>query len=72
MLDYIANIIEERERATMLSFESQFRTIFVIIAAPILGFISDQLGLKVMFIFASLTMLLLRTLIKLSSLKGID
>jgi len=70
MLDYIANIIEEKERATMLSFESQFRTVFVIIAAPVLGFISDQLGLKLMFIFASLTMLFLRTLIKLSSLKA--
>lgn len=69
MLDYIANIIKEEERATMLSFESQFRTIFVIIAAPIMGFVSDQWGLKLMFLLAALIMFFLKTLIKLSTIK---
>lgn len=69
MLDYIANIIEEKERATMLSIESQFRTIFIVIAAPIIGYIADLWGLRVMFFSAALTMLAVSSLLKLTSIK---
>jgi MFS-type transporter involved in bile tolerance (Atg22 family) len=69
MLDYIANIIEEKERATMLSIESQFRTIFIVAAAPIIGYIADLWGLRAMFFSASLTMIILRSLLKLASIK---
>jgi hypothetical protein len=69
MLDYIANIIEEKERATMLSIESQFRTIFIVAAAPIIGYTADLLGLRAMFFSVSLTMIILRSLLKLVSIK---
>ncbi len=69
MLDYIANIIEEKERATMLSIESQFRTIFIVIAAPIIGYTADLWGLRAMFFSVSLTMIILRSLLKLVSIK---
>jgi len=70
MLDYIANIIAEKERATMLSIESQFRTVFIVVSAPIIGFIADRWGLNIMFLTAALVMLLLKTLIKLSIQKN--
>jgi len=69
MLDYIADIIEEKERATMLSIESQFRTVFIVAAAPIVGYIADLWGLRVMFFSASLTMIILKSLLKLTSIK---
>jgi len=67
MLDYIADIMEEKERATMLSIESQFRTIFIIFTAPAVGFIADLWGLKAMFFIVFLTMILSMFLIKISS-----
>lgn len=70
MLDYIANIIEEKERATMLSIESQFRTIFIIFTAPAVGFIVDLWGLKSMFFIVFLIMLLVMSLIKISTFNG--
>jgi MFS family permease len=66
MLDYIANIIEEKERATMLSIESQFRTIFIVFAAPIIGYTADLWGLRVMFFSASLTMIILKRFIEVT------
>lgn len=68
MVDYIADIIEEKERATMLSIESQFRTLFIIITAPVIGYVADLWGLRIMFLTAALTMILIRTLIKLSTI----
>jgi MFS-type transporter involved in bile tolerance (Atg22 family) len=65
MLDYIANIIQEKERATMLSIESQFRTLFIVIVAPIIGYIADIWGVKLMFYIIGLSMSILTPLIKL-------
>ena len=70
MLDYIADIMEEKERATMLSIESQFRTIFIIFTAPSVGFIADLWGLKAMFFIVFLTMVLVMFLIKISANKN--
>jgi MFS-type transporter involved in bile tolerance (Atg22 family) len=69
MLDYIGGIIEEKERATMLSIESQFRTIFIIIVAPIMGYIADIWGIKVMFFVAALSMFVILFLTRLSSVQ---
>ncbi|MFO7814726.1 MAG: MFS transporter [Halanaerobiales bacterium] len=69
MLDYIGGIIKEKERATMLSIESQFRTIFIIVVAPVMGYIADLWGLKVIFFTASLSMFVILFLTRLSSIK---
>ncbi|RCW40544.1 MULTISPECIES: MFS transporter [unclassified Halanaerobium] len=68
MLDYIANIIKEKERATMLSIESQFRTIFIVFTAPMIGYIADLWGLRIMFFSASLTLIIFENLLKLSNI----
>ncbi len=68
MLDYIASIIREKERATMLSIESQFRTLFIVIIAPIIGYIADIWGLKIMFFIAFFSMIFIIPLIKLSTI----
>jgi MFS family permease len=66
MLDYIANIIEEKERATMLSIESQFRTIFIVFAAPVIGYTADLWGLRAMFLLVSVTIIILKRFIEVT------
>ena len=59
MLEYISCIIAEKERATMLSLESQLRTLFIIIFAPLMGVVADLYSLWIMFVFAFLSMFVL-------------
>ena len=56
MLDYLSTVIDKDERATMLSVESQLRTIIIIILAPILGAVADYWGLWAMFGIAFVSM----------------
>lgn len=66
MLDYIEEIMNKDERATMLSVESQLRTVIIIVLAPVLGIIADSMGLWIMFetAFISLIIFYLLTRIK--------
>jgi len=68
MLDYLSSVIEKEERATMLSIESQLRTVIIIILAPLLGLVADKWGLWIMFEIAFVTMAIIYLLISLSDI----
>lgn len=50
VVDYIATIIDPKQRATMLSVESLLKSVFVFIFAPLFGFIAESISIAVLFI----------------------
>lgn len=50
-VDVSGDHMDKSERATVLSVDSQMRSLFLVILAPLLGFISDKFSLNVMFVF---------------------
>jgi len=53
LLSYLVDRIEEDQRATMLSIESQLKSLAVIVLAPVLGRIADIFSIRVMFMSVS-------------------
>ncbi len=49
-VDAIGDLMDKKERVTTLSIDSQIKALFVIIFAPLLGFIADRFSIPVMFI----------------------
>ncbi len=61
-VDVCDDYMEKNQRATVLSIESQLKSIFVVILAPLVGIVADVFGLKyVMVIIAFLMMLFYST-----------
>lgn len=67
MLDYLSGIMDKKERATILSIESQLKTIVVIVLAPVFGYIADSWSLGLMYIFAFVLMLILYLIMSISN-----
>ncbi|MCD6436123.1 MAG: hypothetical protein J7L15_07015, partial [Clostridiales bacterium] len=58
-VDLSSDHMKRSERATVLSVESQFGSIIIIVIAPLFGYLSDALGLDFAFVsFGILTVLL--------------
>lgn len=55
--DYINTLIPSEFRATLLSIESLFFSLFMILFFPIVGFIADKIGLSYAFICAAILFL---------------
>ncbi|MCF7926937.1 MAG: MFS transporter [Candidatus Izimaplasma sp.] len=51
MVEKIGNTAEHMSHASVLSIESQLSSLFIIVFAPIIGAISDNFGLDIMFYF---------------------
>lgn len=49
MIEKIGEISPKKERASVLSVESQLTSIFIIVFAPLLGLIYDNFGVKILF-----------------------
>lgn len=65
VIGYLGDRIESKKRATLLSTESQMRSLFGIVIAPVLGYIADLMGLDSTFIFAGITLLLLGSVLSI-------
>ncbi|MFW6268944.1 MAG: hypothetical protein ACOC4G_02575 [Bacillota bacterium] len=59
LLSCLVDEIEEVQRATMLSIESQLKSLTVVILAPLLGLVADLFSIRLMFIFISLFLIVL-------------
>lgn len=71
LLSYLVQEIQPEQRATMLSIESQLKSLTLIILAPILGRIVDLFSIRSMFLSLSLVLLLLYlTMLRFRSLKN--
>jgi len=57
-IDVIDSHMNKNERTTVLSLTSQFKSIFTIILAPVIGFIADKFGLNYSMFFLALVLLI--------------
>lgn len=53
LLSYLVDQMQKEQRATMLSLESQLKSLAVIILAPTLGWIAHQFSIRIMFLSAA-------------------
>jgi MFS family permease len=60
---YLGDKIEIQQRTTILSVESQLRTIFVIIFAPLFGFIAEAFSIAFLFYILSIAMIIFNFLL---------
>ena len=49
-VDAIGDLMDKKERVTTLSIDSQLKALFVIILAPLLGFLADRFSIPIMFV----------------------
>lgn len=57
-VDICGDWMDKKERATVMSLDSQLRALVTIIAAPVAGFMADQFSIPVMFLFLGIFLLL--------------
>ncbi len=62
--DEIDNHMQKQARATMISVSAQLKSIFLMVFAPLLGFIADNFSISVVMIILSITFLLTARLLK--------
>jgi MFS family permease len=62
-VDYLGDVMEKNQRATILSVEVFLRSILIIIFAPLFGFIAETFSIEVLFLCLALFMILLNLLI---------
>jgi len=70
VVGYLSDYIEPQKRATLLSAESQLRSIFGVIIAPILGFLADFAGLDYTFIAGGIMLLVLGMIFRIKKSKS--
>jgi MFS family permease len=63
-VDVAGDLMEKRERATVMSIDSQFRAIFMIVLAPLLGYIAENLSIATAFLFLGGFMLFVNLFLK--------
>lgn len=64
-VDLIGDYLKKQERATVLSIESQLKSILIIILAPMVGYIADMFGMEFLFLFLTFLSLLFVVVLKL-------
>ena len=57
-VDYMGEVIPKEERATILSIESQIKSISVLIFAPLFGFIADR-SIPLLFLILAISMVII-------------
>ncbi len=59
VIGYMSERIEKKQRATILSIDSQLKSFFAMISAPLFGLLADNLKLESVFYSGSLIMIML-------------
>jgi len=67
VVDVFGDRMLKTERATVLSVESQFRSLFIIILAPVFGYIADIFGISTLFFTVGLLLLIINRFLRVSS-----
>lgn len=70
MVGYIADIAEDKQRATILSVENQLRSIVALVVAPLLGLLADKFGVYSVFLFTGVLLLMSYSLLRLRPVKS--
>jgi MFS family permease len=58
------------ERATVMSIESQVGSLFMILLAPLFGYIADRFGIATLFFIVGLSILVLNRFLRVETRKG--
>ncbi|MCK5768339.1 MAG: MFS transporter [Candidatus Atribacteria bacterium] len=69
VVDVFGDTMRKTERATVLSVESQTRSLFMIILAPVFGYIADNFGIATLFIFIGFSLLILNRFLRVEKIK---
>ena len=69
VVDVFGDTMRKTERATVLSVESQTRSLFMIILAPVFGYIADGFGIATLFFFIGFSLLILNRFLRMEKIK---
>ncbi|KKK80474.1 hypothetical protein LCGC14_2823140, partial [marine sediment metagenome] len=58
-VDYLGDVMDKDQRATLLSVEALIRSLLIIIFAPLFGYIADTLSIGVLFFWLAIMIVLL-------------
>ena len=59
--------MDKNERATVMSIDSQFKSIFMIVLAPLLGYIAESFSIAIAFLLIGIFILIVNFLLKMKS-----
>ncbi len=64
VVDVLGDCMKKNERATVLSIDSQLSSLFMIILAPLLGYIADRFSIATLFFIVGLSILILNRFLR--------
>ena len=64
-VDAIGDVMEKKQRATVLSIDSQLKALFMVVFAPLFGFIADTFSIAVLFLILGIFCIIINRFIKL-------
>ncbi|QIB25950.1 MFS transporter [Caloranaerobacter azorensis] len=67
VVDVCGDYMNKNERATVMSIDSQLKSLFVVILAPLFGFIADKFSIQVLFLIIGISMLIINRLLNLAN-----
>lgn len=70
VVDVFGDYMDKNERATVLSVESQIKSLVTVILAPIVGFIADELSLDILFLILGIFIILLNRILNIKNEKN--
>jgi len=68
-VDVIAILMNKTERATVLSAESQLKSLFIVILAPLFGLIADTFSIPVLFIVIGIAAIVINRFIRVPTVQ---
>ncbi|MBU4485379.1 MAG: MFS transporter, partial [Candidatus Delongbacteria bacterium] len=63
-VDVIGDLMDKDQRATVLSVENQMTGIFIIVFAPVFGFIADNFSFVTLFFFIGIFAFMINLFVK--------
>ncbi|MGB2783757.1 MAG: hypothetical protein WBC45_07435, partial [Atribacterota bacterium] len=69
-VDVFGDYMKKNERATVLSIDSQLSSFFMIVLAPLFGYIADRFGVATLFLVVGLSILLLNRFLRVEAKEG--
>lgn len=68
-VDVSSDYMDREHRATVLSIESQFKALFMVIFSPLFGWIADQFSISILFVGIGIFLLILNRFLSLGNIK---
>lgn len=72
VVDVFGDYMKKNERATVLSIDSQLSSFFMIVLAPLFGYIADRFGVATLFLVVGLSILLLNRFLRVEKNLSFD